>query len=149
MQTLELDFSKPAHFDVLGKIRQVRSTGDAKLIANEQAGTVTRVNGKVGGLEKFDPEIAKITGVRIELGINENGGAFVEYRPRAQRNPDFPPCITKLDEPGDNYPILVGDPTGNRMVVAKAFVCVKNPSFLELIKMSLGSFFNAYGISRI
>lgn len=148
LRTLEIDFPRPAHFDVLARIRQVGSTKAANVLALEQGGIVVPVEKKVWGLERFNPDIARVSGVRIELNAIAQG-ADIEYSPRNKRNPDFPPCITRLREPGDNYPILVGDPTGNRMVVAKAFVCVKQPNFFELIKISLGSFFNTYVTSRI
>lgn len=123
MRTVEVDFPEKAHISVLGKLDDSRSTADVEVIAALNGGVVSTVTGRVSGLERLSPKLGGPT-VKIELRTSPEG-AEVEYTTQAGRNRDFPPSIAKLERPGANYPILIGDPTGDRMIVSKVFVVVR------------------------
>jgi len=123
MRTLEVEFGEKAHIGILERFTRTEEDWQVEEIASQYGGSVCTVEDKVEGIERFTPRVGG-PAVKIELRTNANG-AEVEYSPQSGRNRDFPPCIQKLDKPGATYPVLVGDPTGNRNVVSKAYVVVR------------------------
>lgn len=123
MRTLEVEFGERAHIGIVNDFGCSEDRWQVEEIAARYGGSLRDFEGKTL-IEDQIPHVPATSRDTIELRVIDGEGAEVEYI-HPNRRSDSPPSVRKLNKPGDNYVVLVQDPTGNRNVVSKAFVVVK------------------------